>query len=334
MQKPFGALAQLGERLICIQEVRSSILLGSTMNSLVASGLKGLEEGMKICAITMVYRDYWALSQWYAHYSRHLGSDHLYIVAHGHDPKISELCPRANVVTVPRDDLAGFDRVRGHLFNGLQDGLSAIYDWVIRTDADELICLDPERYADFTELFASRKRATALFALGMNLAGADSEIALANEDRVLRHRRQAHFSGHYSKAWAVRRGTHLVRHGVQAAAENLQDVPFVLPKGVYLVHLKYANGSALIDANRHRTMIGNGDGKGLPGKAWAKADQTAASFFDAFHDLNDLEWPIAERRAYLRIKRDPVRDYKLNVLRARSVKFPFRTTLPKWFESC
>jgi hypothetical protein len=25
-----GALAQLGERLICIQEVRSSILLGST----------------------------------------------------------------------------------------------------------------------------------------------------------------------------------------------------------------------------------------------------------------------------------------------------------------
>ena len=27
----FGALAQLGERLICIQEVRSSILLGSTI---------------------------------------------------------------------------------------------------------------------------------------------------------------------------------------------------------------------------------------------------------------------------------------------------------------
>ena len=28
-----GALAQLGERLICIQEVRSSILLGSTTSS-------------------------------------------------------------------------------------------------------------------------------------------------------------------------------------------------------------------------------------------------------------------------------------------------------------
>ena len=30
MVPKFGALAQLGERLICIQEVRSSILLGST----------------------------------------------------------------------------------------------------------------------------------------------------------------------------------------------------------------------------------------------------------------------------------------------------------------
>ena len=30
LRSKFGALAQLGERLICIQEVRSSILLGST----------------------------------------------------------------------------------------------------------------------------------------------------------------------------------------------------------------------------------------------------------------------------------------------------------------
>ncbi len=35
---PFGALAQLGERLICIQEVRSSILLGSTKDWVGSSG--------------------------------------------------------------------------------------------------------------------------------------------------------------------------------------------------------------------------------------------------------------------------------------------------------
>ena len=52
---------------------------------------------MNICAITMVYKDYWALSQWYAHYGRMLGFDNLYIVAHGADAKIASLCPRATV---------------------------------------------------------------------------------------------------------------------------------------------------------------------------------------------------------------------------------------------
>ncbi|MFG6592898.1 glycosyltransferase family 2 protein [Sulfitobacter sp. 1A12157] len=289
---------------------------------------------MKICAITMVYRDYWALSQWYAHYSRHIGAEHLYIVAHGRNPKISELCPRANVITVPRDDLTGFDRLRGHLLNGLQDGLGALYDWVIRTDADELVCFDPGRYASFSDLFASRKRASALFALGMNLAETEEDAALTVQDNVLRHRRKAQFSGHYSKAWAVRRGTHLVRHGIQTVADHLDDAPFTFPKGVYLVHLKYANSAALIDANKHRTLIGNGDGKGLPGKAWAQAEQDAARFYSEYQELAEIDWSLAERRAYRRIKRDPVRDEKLNVLRARSVKFLFRTTLPKWFENC
>ncbi|MFG6566123.1 glycosyltransferase family 2 protein [Sulfitobacter sp. 1A13421] len=304
------------------------------MNSLAAFDPSGLKEGMKICAITMVYRDYWALSQWYAHYSRHLGSEHLYIVSHGNDPKVSELCPRASVITVPRGDLTGFDRLRAHLLNGFQDGLGALYDWVIRTDADELICFDPERYANFSDLFASRKRASALFALGMNLAEIESDPTLTAEANVLHYRREAHFSGHYSKAWAVRRGTHLVRHGIQTAPERLDDTSFTFPKGVYLVHLKYANSAALIDANQHRTLIGNAGGKGLPGKAWAQADQDASRFYAAFRELTELDWPLAERRAYRRIKRDPVRDEKLNVLRARSVKFPFRTTLPKWFENC
>ena len=35
LRERLGALAQLGERLICIQEVRSSILLGSTTTLLL-----------------------------------------------------------------------------------------------------------------------------------------------------------------------------------------------------------------------------------------------------------------------------------------------------------
>ena len=303
------------------------------MNSLVFTDPRGLEESMKICAITMVYRDYWALSQWFAHYARHLGPEHLYVIAHGRDAKIEAICPGANVITVPRDDLSGFDRLRGHLLNGIQDGLAAYYDWVIRTDADELICLDPQRHESFAALFESYPRRQALFALGFNLAQGDDEPELRDGEGVFRQRRQAAFSGHYSKAWAVRRGTHLVRHGIETSPEALASAPFTLPKGVYLAHLKYADLSALSEANRHRKQIGNSDAKGRPGRAWAKADQDAARFYDSFSALRELDWATAERRAHLRLRRDPVRDEKLNVLRARSVKFPFRTTLPKWFEN-
>ena len=234
---------------------------------------------MKICAITMVYRDYWALSQWYAHYSRHLKPEHLYIVAHGHDEMIGELCPRANVITVPRDDLAGFDRVRGQLLNGLQDGLGALFDWVIRTDADELICIDPMKFPSFEALFEAHERASALFALGINLAEVDGDQELTAGDDVLKQRSHAVFSGHYSKAWAVRRGTHMARHGVEVPSDRLDKAQLTLPKGVYLVHLKYASTQALVEANAYRKQIASGSERGLPGKLWIEADQDAQNFY-------------------------------------------------------
>ena len=42
LQETTGALAQLGERLICIQEVRSSILLGSTKSLMIRSVSVGI----------------------------------------------------------------------------------------------------------------------------------------------------------------------------------------------------------------------------------------------------------------------------------------------------
>ena len=223
---------------------------------------------MKVCAITMVYRDYWALSQWYAHYSRHLGSEHLYIVAHGRDPKVSALCPRANVITIPRDTLASFDRMRGQLLNSIQDGLGVAYDWVIRTDADELICLDPAHHDSFDTLFRDHNALRSLFALGMNIAEDIEDDELSDADAVLTKRAHAVFSGHYSKAWAVKRGTHLIRHGIGLTT----DATFTLPKGVYLAHLKYANINALTEANTHRVRIAGGTEEGLPGKAWLEFD--------------------------------------------------------------
>lgn len=45
LRSRFGALAQLGERLICIQEVRSSILLGSTTQPFGKAKRSGVRQG-------------------------------------------------------------------------------------------------------------------------------------------------------------------------------------------------------------------------------------------------------------------------------------------------
>jgi len=121
---------------------------------------------------------------------------------------IAEICPKANVITIPRDIFEGFDRRRGQMLNSFADRLGLSYDWVIRTDADELICFDPAIYSCFEEVFdtASSK---ALFALGLNVAEVIYEKVLKAGEMALGHRSKAVFSGHYSKAWASRRGTAL-----------------------------------------------------------------------------------------------------------------------------
>ncbi|MDK3017562.1 glycosyltransferase family 2 protein [Pseudodonghicola flavimaris] len=283
---------------------------------------------MRICAITMVYRDHWALSQWYMHYARHLGAKNLFIVAHGADPMLPRLCPGANILTVPRDRLEGFDALRDRLLNGLLSGLLAVYDWAIRTDADELVCLDPALYDSFESFFAAQT-GQAVFALGLNLAERPGDPRVPDGDPVLKHRPAAAFSSHYSKAWAARGDVRLVRHGVQVRPRLVPRFPFVLPPGVYLIHLKYAFRPALLAANHHRREIAGGPGKGLPGPAWAKPLLAARKFYDGFEALPEAPWDPAAEAALATIAAEPARDAKRGLIRARNHRFTSRTTLPE-----
>ena len=329
-ERIFGALAQLGERLICIQEVSGSIPLGSTIYRLVSERSCLLDELMKVCAITMVHRDHWALAQWYRHYAKHLGGEHLYVVAHGADPMVQTLCPKASVITIPRETFKGFDRVRGRMLNSFQTALREVYDWVIRTDADELICLDPDHYDGFDHLFSTQD-APALFALGLNVAEADGDAELDATQQALQHRKTAVFSGHYSKAWAINEPVSLMRHGVQVKAKRTPRYAFCLPKGVYLAHLKFANVTALQDANRHRQEVAASKQKGVPGTAWEDPCKEAARFFQSIADMPEKPWQEARDEAYFELGHKPVRDAETGIVRCRNIRFAHRTQLPDWF---
>lgn len=285
---------------------------------------------MKICAITMVYRDYWALTQWYAHYGKHLGPENLFVIAHGPDPEIARLCPQASVITIPRDGFAHFDKSRNRMLNGIQLGLAEAYDWVIRTDADELICLSPEHYSSFGDLFA-RQDANALFSLGLNVGEQPDDPVLSQTAPALASRRSAVFSGHYSKAWAVRKRVGLMRHGIEVRPRFTAKYPFVMPRGVYLAHLKFANTSALSAANSIRRTVAASNDPGLPGAAWQDPASENRKFFAMMESLPHQEWEQAEAAAFDLLSQDPVRDTAKGLIRARSIKGKVKTTLPDWF---
>ena len=278
----------------------------------------------------MVYRDHWALSQWYMHYGRQLGAENLYVIAHGRDDKISDICPGANIIIIPRDDLNRFDWSRGEILNSFQVTLTQTYDWIIRTDADELICLDPNHYPSFEVLF-SKKWGPAIFALGIEIAEQAGDIPVGMETPVLSRRTAAIFSGHYSKAWAVDSTTRLIRHGVEVGKKRANRVKFTIPEGVYLVHIKYADHYALTRANAHRFDVAHAQGTAMPGAAWLYPEKNDKKFFRQFESFPELAWEQACQKAYKKISGDPVRNLNTGIVRARSHRFTNTTTLPGWF---
>lgn len=287
---------------------------------------------MKICALTMVYRDHWALSQWYMHYGSQLGAKNLYIVAHGRDDRIAEICPNANVITIPRDDLDRFDWSRGKMLNEYQATLTKKYDWVIRTDADELVCIDPNYYPSFEALF-SKRWGPAIFGLGFEVAEGLEDQPIPMDVPALSQRSSAVFSGHYSKAWAVNGITRLVRHGVEVGKRRANRVNFAIPEGVYIAHLKYADITALADANTHRIEVANAKGTAMPGAAWQDPEKTAYKFFRKFSSFPVVPWDEARKEAFDETSKDPIRDANTGIVRARSTHYQKTTILPEWFKT-
>ena len=283
---------------------------------------------MKICAITMVHRDYWALDQWYRHYGSHLGHRNLFVISHGHDPEIARICPEASIITVPRDELLHFDRVR--MMNDFQSGLGNMYDWVIQTDADELVCFNPERYASFADLFAQTS-APAIFSLGLNLAEVDGDAPLAAGDNVLAHRNVACVTGNYSKAWAVRKSLPLRWHGVFCGHRRTEDFPFEMPDDVFFVHLKHANTQALADTNAVRQSVADSVGEEWNVNGWANPDFHAQRFFRKMAKAKELPWDEAVAEGYAQIRDNPVRDPKRGIVKPPFIAYVCRTVLPDWF---
>lgn len=280
---------------------------------------------MKICALTMVYQDYWALDQWYRHYGEQVGYSNLYIVVHGKDDRISDICPQASILTIPRDTLSHFDRLRADTLNALQVALLQSYDWVIRTDTDELLCSE----TGLEDTFAANQDVPVLTALGFDLVEVDGDPAMT--DNVFETRKNIAFSGHYSKAVALNAPASLVLHGTRVPPRKIEKFAFRMPREFYLAHIKYSNLTVLADVNEVRQSVGNSSGTGLPGFGWKQANQDAAQFLETFNSKDVKSWTDASKHAHDTLSVKPSRNEKRGIVKTRALKFPYRTQLPDWF---
>ncbi|MBP0482043.1 glycosyltransferase family 2 protein [Sagittula salina] len=284
---------------------------------------------MKIAAMTMVYRHYWALSRWYAHHAAQLGAENLFVLSHGPDPEIGRICPGARISVVPRDGFDYFDRMRAELMDRVHADLARDYDWVLRSDADELVCFDPEIWPSLPAALEAQ-RVPVVTALGFDLVEQPGDAALG-AGTVFSQRRAVGFSGHYSKAVAARRAIPFHLHGVRVARRRLAGFPFHMPRGLYLAHLKYANTETLGRGNAIRMAVARGPGVGLPGAGWAEADADADAFYRRFAEKEDLSWEEAEAHAWRTLSIKPKRNERFSVVKTRALKLPYRTSLPARF---
>ena len=287
---------------------------------------------MNVCAITMVYQDYWALSQWVRHYSNQLGIENLFVVAHGHDAKVDEIANGANIWTIPRDTLERFDQRRNKMLNQFQSGLLQFYDWVIRTDTDELVCVDPDMHGSLAGLLEQTTE-DAVFSIGLNVFERATEEEMPDGVSVFECRNAAVITGNYSKAWAVRADAPLMRHGVKLTNGTDKPYGFVFPQGVYLAHLKFANVSALTDVNETRKEVARTGVPGLPGWGWKRADAHTRKFFETAETLDFTTWSEAVNLAHEMIPKDMKYDESDGVIRSPGIPFLAKTRLPKWFET-
>ncbi|MBT9291176.1 glycosyltransferase family 2 protein [Prosthecodimorpha staleyi] len=153
---------------------------------------------MRIAAITNAFNEPEFLPFWVEHHGRQVGFRNLYVVTHGVDPRPRWLDRRVQVINVPLDE---FDETRRARFmTQLQHFLLSCYDWVVMSDADELIVADPSRYSGLRDYLRKNPGVPTFNTVGLNVVqNRAAEAPLQPGRPLFRQRAYVQFWAHYCK---------------------------------------------------------------------------------------------------------------------------------------
>jgi hypothetical protein len=195
----------------------------------------------QVVAITMVRNEVFFLEKWIAHYGAQLGHEHLYVLLHGNAAELRGLDNRVNFINIPvrKNDTVGYDRFNEDRFsfiNALGNELNNYFDWVIVTDVDEFMVVDPDLGVNLPEYLAQTQSDTVLSVIGLDVTHRtdDEPDSLNLDENILAQRQFCRFQPLYckpaiaSKAIKRAKGNHYSTHKT-----------LTFGSGLYLFHLKF-----------------------------------------------------------------------------------------------
>lgn len=153
---------------------------------------------IRVAAITMAFNEPEFLPLWVEHYGRLVGFHNLYVVSLSDRRQRADRTRRYQLIDLP--DI-GFDEIRrAHTMSALQAMLLLSYDWVVMSDADELIVPDPERYSGLKDFLKKNRRQPYFNTVGYNVVHDRDRETPLDVTRPLFHQRDwVRFDAGYCK---------------------------------------------------------------------------------------------------------------------------------------
>jgi hypothetical protein len=187
----------------------------------------------KVAVVTMAYNEHVNLPIWRDYYRRELPQGELFVVDHGSDDGSTIGLEGASRIPLPRRQMDEMQRAR---FVGLlQASLLQYYDFVIYTDCDELIVVDPALSLTLEAYLGSCGYDYAS-PIGLNIQHIiDAEPDLQDGKPILSQRRICYFHSDMCKPLISR-----VRLKWEAGFHR-SNMPLVIDRRLFLFHTKCAD---------------------------------------------------------------------------------------------
>lgn len=228
------------------------------------------------CVITMVRDDLFFLDRWVRYYAAIFGRSALYVVNHGGNPAVSDIASGCNVIAIPDTFDENFDVHRWRLFNGLSSGLRNYFDFVMVTDVDEFLIVDPKTGLGLDDFLAKRQAKLTLTPIGLEVVHKpDLETDTIENGPILGPRRFARFTSAYSKPCVFNHTVKLSRGGHFA-----NDPTLKVFRNFYLFHMRYADAQLYKDTlqRRQNQVAALGRDPGLLSWQWTASESELSPY--------------------------------------------------------